>query len=160
MHRTRIDLPEQARAEASALLNARLADAIDLMMQAKQAHWNVKGPAFVGLHALFDKVHEEVAGYVDLVAERAVQLGHVAEGTVRTSAERSRLGENPLRIASGRDHADALTVALSRFGELNRQAIDQADERRDTGTADIFTEISRGTDQLLWMVEAHRRAEA
>jgi starvation-inducible DNA-binding protein len=158
MRQTRIDLPEETRAEIAALLNARLADAVDLMMQAKQAHWNVRGTSFFALHELFDKVHEEVAGYVDLVAERAVQLGHVAEGTVRTSAERSALGEYPLRISSGHDHAEALAAALGRFAELNRRAIDQAAALRDAGTADIFTEISRGTDKLLWMVEAHLHA--
>jgi starvation-inducible DNA-binding protein len=79
------------------LLNARLADCKDLQTQTKQAHWNVKGPNFIGLHELFDKINEEVDEYVDEIAERAVQLGGVAEGTARVVAKRSTL---PDRVRS------------------------------------------------------------
>ena len=75
MYETENDLPKTARTELSALMNQRLADAVDLQMQVKQAHWNVKGPHFIGLHELFDKIAEEVEDYVDLIAERIVQLG-------------------------------------------------------------------------------------
>lgn len=59
MFETRNDLPESTRAAVIKLLNERLAASIDLQLQAKQAHWNVKGPNFVGLHELFDKVAGE-----------------------------------------------------------------------------------------------------
>src|SRR5205814_1859410 len=91
MYETENDIPEQRRSELNALMNQRLADAVDLQAQMKQAHWNVKGPHFIGLHELFDKIDEAVEGYVDLIAERIVQLGGIAEGTVRVAAERSRL---------------------------------------------------------------------
>jgi len=71
MYPTKNDLPETTRRQMIDLLNARLADAIDLQTQTKQAHWNVKGPHFLSLHELFDKVNEDVEGYVDLIAERA-----------------------------------------------------------------------------------------
>src|SRR5262249_21348715 len=60
MFKTKNDLPEATRAKAVELLNARLADCIDLQTQTKQAHWNVKGPTFIALHELFDKINEEV----------------------------------------------------------------------------------------------------
>src|SRR5437764_14180069 len=101
MYETENDISQNRRVEISALLNQRLADAVDLQMQMKQAHWNVKGPHFIGLHELFDKVNEAVASYVDLIAERVVQLGGIAEGTVRAAAQRSRLAEYPLDIADG-----------------------------------------------------------
>src|SRR2546422_5087145 len=75
MYPTKNDLPEATRRQMSDLCNARLADAIDLQTQTKQAHWNVKGPHFIALHELFDKVNADVEDYVDLIAERAVQLG-------------------------------------------------------------------------------------
>src|SRR5207302_4800402 len=62
---TKNDLPEAARAQLIELLNSRLADAIDLATQCKQAHWNVKGPAFFSLHQLFDELSADVRGYVD-----------------------------------------------------------------------------------------------
>src|SRR5213596_2425764 len=93
MYETENDISQKRRSELNALMNQRLAEAIDLQMQMKQAHWNVKGPSFIGLHELFDKVNEAVASYVDLIAERVVQLGGIAEGTVRAAAQRSRLAE-------------------------------------------------------------------
>ena len=113
MHPTKNDLPEAARTKVVELLNARLADAIDLQTQCKQAHWNVKGPAFIALHELFDKVNEDVEEYVDLIAERAVQLGGVVEGTARMVAKRSTLSEYPVKAVSGRDHVPIRRLAPS-----------------------------------------------
>jgi starvation-inducible DNA-binding protein len=159
MFKTKNDLSETIRVQAIELLNARLADAIDLQTQTKQAHWNVKGPHFIALHELFDKVNEEVEDYVDEIAERAVQLGGVAEGTARVAAKRSSLSEYPANAADGRSHVEALSSALAAFGKSARKAIVQANELNDLDTADLFTEISRGTDKWLWFVEAHLQAE-
>src|SRR5262245_13045747 len=83
LYETENDIPQERRSELVTLMNQRLADLVDLQMQLKQAHWNVKGPNFIGLHELFDKITEEVEDYVDMVAERIVQLGGIALGTVR-----------------------------------------------------------------------------
>lgn len=157
-YRTENDISKKSRLELNALMNQRLADAVDLQMQAKQAHWNVKGPSFIGLHELFDNVDEAVESYVDLIAERIVQLGGIAEGTVRVSAARSRLDEYPLDIADGMTHVGALSFALATFGHQVRMTISEADDLDDADTADMFTEISRGIDKWLWFVEAHGQA--
>ena len=157
-YETENDISLQRRTELNTLMNQRLADAVDLQMQMKQAHWNVKGPSFIGLHELFDKVDEAVESYVDMIAERIVQLGGVAEGTVRVSAARSRLAEYPLAIAEGMAHVEAVARALSTFGQAARSTINEADELDDADTADLFTEISRGIDKWLWFVEAHSQA--
>ncbi len=159
MYQTENDIPEQRRSELNALMNQQLANAVDLQTQMKQAHWNVKGPHFIGLHELFDQIDEAVEGYVDLIAERIIQLGGIAEGTARVAAERSRLEEYPLDIADGQAHVEAVAKALSTFGHEARKTIDEAEELEDADTADIFTEISRGIDKWLWFVEAHSQAE-
>ena len=158
MYETENDISLQRRIELNALLNQRLADAVDLQMQMKQAHWNVKGPSFIGLHELFDKVAAAVESYVDMIAERITQLGGVAEGTVRVSAARTRLEEYPLNIADGMAHVEAVAKALSTFGREARHTILQSDELDDADTGDLFTEISRGVDKWLWFVEAHSQA--
>src|SRR5438132_12146012 len=109
MYPTKNDLPETTRRPMIDLCNARLADAIDLQTQTKQAHWNVKGPNFIALHELFDKINEEVEDYVDDIAERAVQLGGVAEGTARMVAKRSSLREYPANAVDGHSHVEALS---------------------------------------------------
>ncbi len=154
MHKTKNDLPETVRAKICELLNARLADAMNLQTQTKQAHWNVKGPNFIALHELFDKLNEDVETYVDDLAERAVSLGGNALGTSRVVAKHSTLAEYPLHISSGHDHVNAVSTALAGFGKTVRAAIDQSDELRDRDTADLFTGISRGVDKWLWFVES------
>ena len=130
MFKTKNDLPEASRIKAIELLNARLADCKDLQTQVKQAHWNVKGPSFIALHELFDKINEEVEDYVDDIAERAVQLGGVAEGTARMAAKRSSLAEYLAMAVDGRSHIEALASALAAFGAAARKGIDQANELR------------------------------
>ena len=157
LYATRNDLPEETRAQVIGLLNQRLADAIDLQTQCKQAHWNVKGPAFIALHKLFDEVNESVEEYVDLIAERIVQLGGIAEGTVGVVAKRTSLAGYPLALSTGGDHVAALADALAGFGRTARVGIEEMNELEDAGTADLLTEISRGIDQWLWFVEAHQQ---
>src|SRR5213592_3244079 len=154
---TKNDLPESSRREAIGLLNQRLADCIDLQAQCKQAHWNVKGPTFIALHKLFDEITEDVQQYADLLAERVVQLGGVAEGTVGVVAERSTLVDYPLGLSSGAEHVAALSDALAAFGRTARVGIEEMNELEDAGSADILTEISRGVDKWLWFVEAHQQ---
>jgi starvation-inducible DNA-binding protein len=156
---TKNDLPESNRRELTALLNQRLADAIDLQTQCKQAHWNVKGPSFIALHKLFDEINEDVEEYVDLLAERVVQLGGIAEGTVGAVAERSTLIDYPIGIRTGEEHVAALSDALAMFGRAVRIAIEEMNELEDADSADILTEISRGVDKWLWFVEAHQQGQ-
>jgi starvation-inducible DNA-binding protein len=160
LYATKNDLPEATRREAVELLNQRLADCIDLQTQCKQAHWNVKGPAFIALHKLFDDVNEDVEEYVDLLAERVVQLGGIAEGTVGIVAKRSSLIDYPLALSSGSEHVAALSDALAMFGRTARVGIEEMNELEDADSADILTEISRGVDKWLWFVEAHQQGEA
>ncbi len=158
LHNTKIDLAKGKREKLIEILNQRLADASDLKSQAKQAHWNVKGMNFIALHELFDQVATEAEGYTDLIAERITTLGGVALGTVRVAAQNSSLAEYPLEIADGAAHVDALSNALADFGKKIRTNIDDSDDLGDKDTADIFTEVSRGIDKLLWFVEAHLQA--
>jgi len=159
LRETRNDLPEATRSGVAKLMNARLADCIDLQTMCKQAHWNVRGPQFIALHKLFDKVNEAVAEYADLLAERVVQLGGMAEGTARVAAQRSTLTEYPLGITTGVEHVTALSSALAQFDKKVRNGIEEVDDQDDAGSADILTEISRGVDKWLWFVEVHANTE-
>lgn len=160
MFPTQNDLPEPTRRKIIETLNLCLADAVVLQTQAKQAHWNVKGPHFIGLHKLFDEISEATLEYIDLIAERVVQLGGVAEGTACVAVQRTQLKPYPLDIVTGKAHCEALSSALATFGAAVRAGIDEADQVGDKDTSDLYTEVSRGTDQWLWFVEAHLQADA
>ena len=155
MYTTKNDLPERARERMIELLNSRLAYWIDLLLMSKQAHCNVKGPSFYSLHLLFDKVAEDVQEYVDEIAERVAQLGGSVAGTLRMAAQRTILPEYPPGIADGLRHVEALSSAIAAYGKEVRYGIEAANEVNDADTADLFTEVSRGLDKWLWMVEAH-----
>ena len=154
---TKNDLSISIREQMVELLQSRLADAGDLQFQAKQAHWNVKGPNFIAVHELFDQAADEIRGYVDDIAERLVQLGGVAKGRVQDAAAGTTLPPYPTDITAAADHIDAFSTALAAFGKNVRQAIDSADAAGDQDTADLFTGISRGVDKTLWFVEAHNQ---
>jgi starvation-inducible DNA-binding protein len=160
MYPTKNDLPAKKREGLAELLNHHLAVCLDVMLQTKQAHWNVKGPNFIALHELFDKINEAFEEYTDLLAERIVQLGGVAEGTAVVVSKRSTLKQYPLLLAEGAEHVDYLSTSVAAFGKIVREAIKTSGEEfGDADTADIYTEISRGVDKWLWMLEAHLSAK-
>ena len=159
MHPTHNTLAENIRGQSVELLNKHLVAAIDLHAQIKHAHWNVRGPGFIDIHDLFDKVSAQVATWSDLIAERAGALGGTAYGTVQAAAARSFLVPYTLGIASEHQHVFAVSSTLTAFGQSARDAIGQATTFGDADTADLFTEVSRGIDQQLWSVESHAAPE-
>jgi len=154
-YKTQNDVPSNAKSVAIQLLNARLADTIDLALLTKQAHWNIKGPQFIALHEMIDGFRGEIDGYVDTIAERAVQLGGTALGTTQVVAKATTLAPYPIDIYTSKDHLAALIERYGSVANAMRKAIDEADEAGDKDTADIFTEVSRGLDKSLWFLEAH-----
>ncbi len=154
-HRTENDVPSNAKTLAIQLLNARLADAIDLALLTKQAHWNIKCPQFIALHEMIDGFRTEIDGYVDTMAERIVQLGGTALGTTQAVAKATTLAPYPTDIYTSKAHLAALIERYAKLANAARRAIDETDEAGDKDTADIFTEVSRGLDKSLWFLEAH-----
>jgi starvation-inducible DNA-binding protein len=152
---SRIDLEGKTRHAMVALLNQQLADSVDLYTQVKQAHWNVKGPHFIALHELFDKLAEDIEGPIDDLAERVTALGGVARGSARLAARESRLTELPLETTGGLELVAALADRYGVLAASTRTAIDTAGDAGDADTSDLFTGISRGLDKSLWFLEAH-----
>jgi starvation-inducible DNA-binding protein len=125
MFDTKNDLPSRTRSAVVELLNARLADAIDLGTQAKQAHWNVKGPNFIALHELFDKIAESVEEHIDLIAERITALGGTAHGTIAAVTRTTTLEPYPEDIIEGADHIPRWRqVPVVPGGSSAREALD------------------------------------
>jgi starvation-inducible DNA-binding protein len=159
LHATQNDLSADIRGKAVDLLNQHLADILDLGLQTKQAHWNVKGPNFIALHELFDKTAEELEEATDDIAERAVSLGGIALGTLQAISKSSRQPVYSLELASGKEHLAALIPSIAKFAASARAAIDTAANFGDADTADLFTGVSRSVDKLLWFLEAHTQAK-
>ncbi|MFL5704883.1 MAG: DNA starvation/stationary phase protection protein Dps [Ktedonobacteraceae bacterium] len=152
--------PNEQQAKLIEILNRRLADAIDLQLQSRQSYWNVKGPHFMALRELFDKVAQGVEEFADRIAEHIVQLGGMAEGTAHAVARRTSLDEYVLATVDGRGYIDALATSLIAFGKHVRYASEQARELKDADMADLFTDIARGIDKWLWFVETSRQVSS
>lgn len=155
MHPTLHGLDEESRRSIVAILNHRLADAVDLHSQTKHAHWNAKGMDFYQLHLLFDDLAETVEGHADLLAERATALGGTALGTVRMAADGSSLPEMPVEATSGRELVEALVERYARHAKRVGEGIDRAEEAGDKATADLLTQVARDVDKALYLLEAH-----
>ncbi|MBS9722488.1 DNA starvation/stationary phase protection protein Dps [Tianweitania sp. BSSL-BM11] len=160
MHETKNDTPSNTKQVSIELLNARLADAIDLALITKQAHWNLKGPRFIAIHELLDTFRAAIDEHVDIIAERAVQLGGTAFGTKETVSETSKLKAYPTDIYKIEAHLAALIDRYADTANAVRKSIDEADEAGDADTADIFTAFSRSLDKNLWFLEAHVQENA
>jgi len=152
---TKNDLKSNAKQVSIGLLNARVADGIDLALLTKQAHWNLKGPQFIAVHEMLDGFRTQIDDAVDTMAERVVQLGGTALGTTQVVAEVSTLKPYPTGIYAIRDHLAALIDRYAQVANAVRDGIDQTSEAGDADTADILTGISRDLDKALWFLEAH-----
>lgn len=158
--KTRNGLKSNAKTVSIEVLNARLADAIDLALLTKQAHWNIKGPQFIALHEMIDTFRAEIDGHADTIAERVVQLGGTALGTSQVVAKESKLTAYPTDVYKSKDHLAALIDRYGTAADLVREAIEQTDDAGDADTADIFTAYSRALDKALWFLEAHVQENA
>ena len=155
LYATGNDLKSNSKKVSIEILNARLADGIDLALLTKQAHWNIKGPQFIALHEMIDGFRTEIDVHVDTMAERVVQLGGTALGTTQAVGKASTLEAYPTDIFKSEDHLNALTQRYAKAANLVRAAIDETGDAGDADTADIFTAYSRALDKALWFLEAH-----
>lgn len=155
LHPTRNTMDSNARNVAISLLGARLVDGLDLSLITKQAHWNLKGPQFIGIHLMLDGFRTEQDDWNDKTAERITALGGTACGTTQDITRGSQLEAYPTDIYRIADHLAALIDRYAVYANAIRASIDEADEAGDPDTADLFTEISRGIDKQLWFLEAH-----
>jgi starvation-inducible DNA-binding protein len=152
---TRIDMPPEIRLDVITRLNQTLACTVDLRSQVKQASWNIKGKDFASLHALFATLATELEVYSDLVAERIAVLGGIVMGTVRTAALQSQLPEYPSALVESNAHVLTLVERFAHYAKMTRSAITLATDVEDAGSAAVYTDISRGVDKQLWLLEAH-----
>lgn len=152
---SKIALSSNTKSEIAGILNARLADGIDLALVTKQAHWNLKGPGFIGVHLMLDGFRDQLDTHVDTIAERIAQLGGIALGTTQTTAASTTLSPYPTEIVAVQDHLNALIERYAATANAVREAIDASDDAGDADTADMLTAYSRMLDKSLWFLQSN-----
>jgi starvation-inducible DNA-binding protein len=134
-------------------IDAALCDLINLGLLAKQAHWNLHGPAFRSLHILLDEIADFARNSGDELAERATARGHHPDGRAATVARSNSLDLAPGPIADV-DVIDAFDEILDTIIKRLHHALDAASE--DRVTEDLLTGIAAGLEKQAWMIRAHR----
>jgi len=154
MYRSPSPLVEKSRLKLVESLNARLADGLDLWTQIKVAHWNVKGPHFAALHPLFETFAVALAAFNDQVAERAVTLGGLAQGTARHVAQASTLAEYPQQTTRDLEHVRLLAERFEAYVAALRETRALAEKEGDTDTVDLMTQVVTEFEKNAWFLRA------
>lgn len=153
---TKNPLPVEARRVITETLEQLVYDGGDLYGVVKTAHWNLRGSTFLPLHEFLGKVAGHVEKIVDAVAERAVQLGCHADGSVKEAAKCSRLpGFSMTSFMSGDDDVARGMVArrLALFAGYLRVAAQEAWKVEDDVTADLLAKARGKVEEDLWKLE-------
>jgi starvation-inducible DNA-binding protein len=154
MYKSPTPLAEKTRKRIAEALNARLADGLDLHSQIKVAHWNIKGPHFAALHPLFETFAVSLANHNDAIAERAVTLGALAQGTARHVAKTSRLPEYPLATVRDLSHVKLLADRIDSYLAGLRDARDIGEQEDDVDSVDLLTGIITEFEKHVWFLRA------
>ncbi|MCK0169154.1 DNA starvation/stationary phase protection protein Dps [Jannaschia sp. S6380] len=148
-------IDQQTQEQMVEVLNARLADGIDLRLAIKEAHWNLRGRGYIGVHELLDEVADRMDENTDMMAERVAMMGGFARGTTQVVAKKTELKPYPVEMTEIQDHIAALVERFKAYGKSLREAIEAADEAGDEDSADLFTEVSRAVEKDTWFIGAN-----
>lgn len=145
--------PNTARLTASSWLQRLVPELVALTIDAKQAHWNVTGPAFLPIHALTDQLAADARAWTDRIAERALALGFAIDARAGTVASAGR--EFPAGYLTDREVIGELTLSIDQVAGTARRSLADL-EAADAVAHDISVEVLEGLEKYRWMLQAQK----
>ena len=149
-----IGISESERAEISAGLGRLLADTFTLYLTTHNFHWNVTGPMFNSLHAMFMQQYTELWNAVDPIAERIRALGHAAPGSYADYGRLSSLPDAAVRPPKAMEMVRILAEGHEAVARTARSIFPLANEANDQPTADLLTQRLTVHEQSAWMLRS------
>ncbi len=150
-----IGLAEPARQAVVDILNAVLADEFVLYVKSRNYHWNVAGPLFQPLHALFAEQYEALEDVVDDTAERVRSLGGAPLSTMTEFLQKGRLKEHPGAKHAAREMVAGLLADHEALARTLRADVDATAKQGDAGTSDFLTGLMERHEKTAWILRSH-----
>ena len=142
------------RAAIAAGLSRLLADTYTLYLTTHNFHWNVTGPMFNTLHAMFMAQYTELWGAVDPIAERIRSLGHPAPGSYAQFGQLASIKDAPATPPKALEMVRILVEGHEAVARTARSIFPLADEASDEPTADLLTQRLTVHEQTAWMLRS------
>jgi starvation-inducible DNA-binding protein len=149
-----IGIGQKDRAAIAAGLSKLLADTYTLYLTTHNFHWNVTGPMFNTLHAMFMTQYTELWNAVDPVAERIRALGHAAPGSYGQFGELSSIADAPAKPPKAMEMVRILVAGHEAVARTARSVFPLADQADDQPTADLLTQRLDVHEKTAWMLRS------
>lgn len=150
----RIGIGEKDRAAIAGGLSKLLADTYTLYLTTHNFHWNVTGPMFNTLHAMFMEQYTELWNAVDPIAERIRSLGHAAPGSYAAFGKLSSIGDAPATPPKALEMVRILVAGHEAVARTARGVFPLAAKADDQPTADLLTQRLDVHEKTAWMLRS------
>lgn len=149
-----IGMSEKDRAAIAAGLSKLLADTYTLYLTTHNFHWNVTGPMFNTLHAMFMAQYTELWNAVDPIAERIRSLGHPAPGSYGQFGKLSSISDAPAKPPKALEMVRVLVDGHEAVARTARSVFPLAAKADDQPTADLLTQRLDVHEKTAWMLRS------
>jgi starvation-inducible DNA-binding protein len=149
-----IGISDGDRAAIADGLSKLLADTYTLYLKTHNFHWNVTGPMFNTLHAMFMTQYVELWNAVDPIAERIRSLGHPAPGSYAQFGKLSSVPDAPASPPRAMDMVKMLVEDHEAVARTARAVVPLAEEAHDLPSADLLTQRLTVHEQTAWMLRS------
>jgi len=149
-----IGIDDKDRAEIAQGLSKLLADTYTLYLTTHNFHWNVTGPMFNSLHAMFMDQYTELWNAVDPIAERIRALGHAAPGSYAQFGKLSSLPDVPAEPPKAMKMVAILADGHEAVARTARKAFARVDKAHDQPSADLLTQRLNVHEKTAWMLRS------
>ncbi|WP_229374876.1 Dps family protein [Fibrella rubiginis] len=150
-----IPLEQEKRQAINADLQATVVELLELFHDAKQSHWNLRGPLYLPLHEQLQEYADTYRKYADLLAERQLQIGIPTDGRTSTIVETANLPKFPAGFLSDRQVLDIMTERIFTIAKRVRSRVESTAKNGDEVTSNKFQDLSYELDKQVWQFRVH-----